>query len=167
MQGPLEGLIGAEHCKPSPSFMVKGLDARIENWFLAQCGKGMIMETVYDAGDGTPERIAEVEAARRRLRDDREAGLYDAPDDAAWFRDRYAEMGRELSMLRRLPVRSPRMVTRPTGETIEDKWRKAPDDLARKEILKDFGVRVTRWLFSAPRRWHAGILHGSHLERII
>ncbi|MEV5676587.1 recombinase family protein [Streptomyces sp. NPDC052179] len=161
------GIRGAEHCKPSPSYTVKGLDARIENWFLSQYGKGMIMETVYDAGDGTPERIAEVEAARRRLRDDREAGLYDAPDDAAWFRDRYAEMGRELSMLRRLPVRAPGMVTRPTGETIEDKWHKAPDNLAKKEILKDFGVRVTLWPFSAPRRWHAGILHGPHPERII
>lgn len=116
------------------------------------------METVYDPGDGVEERVAEVEAARRRLRADREAGLYDASDDAEWFRSRYAEMGRELAKLRREPLRPAGMVTRPTGQTVGDRWAAAPDVQAKKEILRDFGVRVTIW--PAPVRWFPGVVHG-------
>jgi hypothetical protein len=96
------GRPGGESCRPAPSFLIHELDAKVENWFLAQYGSGMIMETVYDPGDGIVERIAEIEAARRRLRADREAGLYDADDDAEWFRSRDAEMGRELAPILRI-----------------------------------------------------------------
>lgn len=118
------------------------------------------MERVYEPGNGVRERIDELRAARQRLRSDRDSGLYDAPDDADWFRSRYAAMGRELEKLEREPVREPGMVMRPTGETVEDRWFKAPDNQARKEILREFGVLVTIWSATAPRRWHAGIVHG-------
>ncbi|MFF2131984.1 hypothetical protein ACFVW1_42890 [Streptomyces olivochromogenes] len=55
----------------------------------------MIYETVRDPGNGIPERIAETRANRERLRFDREAGLYDSADAAAWFRERYAALGRQ------------------------------------------------------------------------
>lgn len=125
------------------------------------------METVFDAGDGFSERIVEVEAARSRLRSDREAGLFDAPDDADWFRSRYAEMGRELAKLRLEPVRPAGMVTRPTGETVEDRWVKAPDVQAKKEILREFGVRVTIWPAKSPVRWYVGRMHGPVQQRAV
>ncbi|MEV5129109.1 recombinase family protein [[Kitasatospora] papulosa] len=159
------GIRGAEHCRPAPSFSLRQLDELVEGWFLSEYGHGVIMETVYDAGDGHAERITEVEASRTRLRTDREAGLYDAPDDAEWFRSRYAEMGRELAKLRREPIRPAGMVTRPTGETIEGRWAKAPDVQAKKEILRDFGIRVTVWPTTAPLRWYVGRVHGPMLER--
>lgn len=59
------------------------------------------MERVYEPGNGVRERIDELRAARQRLRSDRDSGLYDAPDDADWFRSRYAAMGRELEKLER------------------------------------------------------------------
>ncbi|MFJ6465546.1 recombinase family protein [Streptomyces sp. NPDC091387] len=130
------GKRSAKDCRPAPSFAVRHLEELVENWFLSEYGHGMIMETVFDAGDGFSERIAEVEAARRRLRSDREAGLFDAPDDAEWFRTRYADMGRELDKLRLEPVRPAGMVTRPTGETVEGRWQKAPDVQARREVLR-------------------------------
>ena len=61
------------------------------------------MEKVYDPGTGHAARIAEVEANRKRLREDRAAGLYDDADDAEWYRTQYARLGQEISELRALP----------------------------------------------------------------
>ncbi|MGW7556222.1 recombinase family protein, partial [Streptomyces rimosus] len=152
-KGRVLGLPGSANCRPAPSIKVEDLDFQMETWFLVEYGPFMVMETVYDPGNGVPERIAEVEAARKRLRADRDAGLYDEPDDAEWYRTRYSEMGKELAELRREPVRAPGMVTRPTGETIETLWNKAPDVQAKKEILKEFRVRVTVWPAGSSRRW--------------
>uniref|UniRef100_A0AAU2W1C9 Uncharacterized protein n=1 Tax=Streptomyces sp. NBC_00008 TaxID=2903610 RepID=A0AAU2W1C9_9ACTN len=115
---------------------------------------------MYDPGNGIPERIAETRANRERLRADREAGLYDSPDDAFWFRERYTSMGRELAALEAEPQQAPGMVRRPTGETVADHWFRAPDVQARKEILMDFGIRVTLFPASAPVRCVPGFVHG-------
>ncbi|WTD06785.1 recombinase family protein [Streptomyces albidoflavus] len=150
----------AQHCRPAPLIRAYLLDAYVEEWFLRELGDGLIYETVYDPGNGIPERMAEIRASRERLRADREAGLYDAPDDAAWFRARYAALGGELAALEAEPQRAPGMVRRPTGETVADRWFRAPDVQARKEILIDFGVRVTLFPASAPVRWVPGFMHG-------
>ncbi|MFD6150279.1 recombinase family protein [Streptomyces sp. NPDC060243] len=150
----------AQHCRPAPLIQAHLLDAYVEEWFLREWGDGLIYEMVYDPGNGIPERIAEARASRERLRADREAGLYDAPDDAVWFRERYTALGRELDALEAEPRRAPGMVRRPTGETVADRWFGAPDTQARKEILIDFGVRVTLFPATAPRRWVPGYVHG-------
>lgn len=155
-----KGWLQAQHCRPAPLINAHLLDAYVEEWFLRELGDGMIYETVYDPGNGIAERVVETRASRERLRADREAGLYDAPDDAAWFRDRYAALGRELAALEAEPRRAPGMVRRPTGETVADRWFRAADVQARKEILIDFGVRVTLFPASAPVRWVPGFLHG-------
>ncbi|WP_364708899.1 recombinase family protein [Streptomyces ossamyceticus] len=155
-----KGWLSAKDCRPAPLIQARLLDACVEEWFLQRFGNGMIFETVYDEGNGVAERVAELKASRERLRADREAGLYDAPDDAAWFREKYAAMGQELAELELEPERLPGMVRRPTGETLEDRWDKALDAQARKEILMDFGVRVTLYPKTAPVRWVAGVVHG-------
>ncbi|MFF9730664.1 zinc ribbon domain-containing protein [Streptomyces albidoflavus] len=129
-----KGWLQAQHCRPAPLINAHLLDAYVEEWFLRELGDGVIYETVYDPGNGIAERVAETRASRERLRADREAGLYDAPDDAAWFRDRYAVLGRELAALEAEPRRAPGMVRRPTGETVANRWFRAPDVQARKEI---------------------------------
>ncbi|UXY23362.1 recombinase family protein [Streptomyces cynarae] len=155
-----KGWFRAQDCRPAPLIRSHLLDSYVEEWFLQRFGDGLIYETVYDPGNGIPERIAETRANRERLRADREAGLYDSPDDAAWFRERYAVLGRELATLEAEPQRAPGMVRRPTGETVADRWFRAPDVQARKEILIDFNVRVTLFPASAPVRWVAGFMHG-------
>lgn len=160
-----KGWVSAENCRPAPLVRMKILDAWVEEWFLQTFGDGLIYETVFDPGNGIPERIAELQANRERLRADRQAGLYDAPDDSEWFRSRYAEMGHELAALEAEPVRDPGMVRRPTGETVADRWEKAPDVQARKEILLDFGVRVTLFPSGAPRRWTVDVQGGRARSR--
>lgn len=154
-----KGWQSAERCRPAPNMRMANLDGLVEAWFLEKFGHGAIMETVYDSGNGVADRIAEVKASRQRLRADREAGLYDQPDDAQWYRERYSKLSRELQDLEAEPQRPPGMVQRPTGETVADRWAKAPDVQARKEILLDFGVSVTVFPASAPVRWVPGILH--------
>lgn len=152
--------MSAKECRPAPLIRAHLLDEYVEEWFLQKFGDGAIFETVYDPGNGVPERIAEVQATRERLRADREAGLYDAADDAEWFRERYAALGRELAALEAEPQRPPGMVQRPTGEMVADRWDKALDVQARKEILMDFGVRVTLFPAGAPVRCVAYVMHG-------
>ncbi|MEU5365628.1 zinc ribbon domain-containing protein [Streptomyces sp. NPDC005925] len=108
-----EGWRQAWNCRPAPLIRAHSLDAFVEEWFLRELRDGLIYETVYDSGNGIPERIAETRASRERLRADREAGLYDAPDDAAWFRDRYAALGRELAALEAEPQRDRETFMRP------------------------------------------------------
>ncbi|MCZ0992316.1 hypothetical protein O1L44_02940 [Streptomyces noursei] len=52
------------------------------------------------------------------------------------------------------------MIQRPTGETVADRWDKALDVQARKEILLDFGLRVTLFPAGAPVRYVVGVMHG-------
>jgi hypothetical protein len=155
-----KGWLSARNCRPAPLIRTRLLDEFVEGWFLETYGDGVIVETVYDPGNGVPERIAEVQANRKRLRADRQAGLYDDADDAEWYREQYAAMGRELALLEAEPQRPPGMVQRPTGETVADRWNNAPDVQARKEILLDFRVRVTVFPVDAPVRWVPGVMRG-------
>ncbi|MCX5535106.1 recombinase family protein [Streptomyces sp. NBC_00006] len=161
-----KGWPSAHNCQPAPLVRAQLLDTWVESWFLEKYGAGEIFETVYDSGNGVAERIAELQASRARLRADREAGIYDGEEDAQWFRERYGDLGRELASLEREPSRAPGMVQRPTGETIADRWEKALDVQARKEMLLDFDVRVTLYPAAAPVRWVPGIMHGPERDPI-
>ncbi|WP_260335518.1 MULTISPECIES: recombinase family protein [Streptomyces] len=138
----VRGIITSQHCKPAPTMKMALLDAEVERWFLSEYGKGLVMKKEFDPGTSYAAQIADLEADRARLREDRRAGLYDAPDDAEWFRTEYTRMGKEIADLRKLPERPAGVRMIPTGRTIEDEWRSAKDDAARRELLREFGVKV-------------------------
>ncbi|MET9375708.1 recombinase family protein [Streptomyces sp. NPDC002992] len=145
---------GLTECKPSPTVRMEVLDAEVETWFLTEVGPLQIMHKIYDPGSGQPARIQELEAARERLRQDRQAGLYDAPDDADWFRAQYAAMGREIAALSAEEVREPGMRSVPTGRTVWDDWHAAKDNpAARRGLLASFGVTVRVSRASAAQRF--------------
>ena len=60
-----------------------------------------------------------------RLRQDRQAGLYDDADDAESYRTEYWRLGEEIAALRALPERKPGMRMVPTGCTISQQWEAA------------------------------------------
>jgi hypothetical protein len=120
---------------------IAALDAIVGEWFLARYGAGEVMRKVYDPGTGHASQIAELEATRKRLREDRQAGLYDSADDAEWYRAEYKRLGEEIAALRELPERKPGMRTMGTGRTIAQEWDKA-DDARRREMLTEYEVRV-------------------------
>src|SRR5699024_9116470 len=124
----------------------------VTRWFLEEYGDGEIMDRIYDPGTGYAARIDELQTDRARLRADRQAGLYDDPDDAEWFRTEYQRMGREIADLRALPDRPAGMRSVPTGRTIRDEWLNATDDATRREMLHSFEVRVTLYPRTAKPR---------------
>jgi hypothetical protein len=137
----VRGIPASANCRPAPAIGVTMLDAQAGEWFLARYGAGDVMRKIYDPGTGHAAQIAELEATRKRLRDDRNAGLYDSADDAEWYRAEYKNIGEEIAALRTLPERKPGIRTVPTGRTIAQEWEVA-DDTRRREMLAEFEVRV-------------------------
>jgi DNA invertase Pin-like site-specific DNA recombinase len=136
---------GLTDCKPSPTIYVSYLEEKVTSVFLTDYGDHEFMELVYDPGNGNEEALAGVRAARKRLRDDREAGLYDDPEDAEWYQSRYAQLTAEIRKLEAEPVRPAGMVSRPTGKTVESEWHAAKDNAGRRELLQEWGVKVRVW----------------------
>jgi len=137
----VRGIRASADCKPAPAMAITAVDGLVSEWFLARYGAGEVMRKVYDPGTGHAAQIAELEATRKRLRDDRQAGLYDSADDAEWYRVEYRRIGEEITALKALPERKPGMRMVPAGRTIAQEWDKA-DDARRREMLTEFEVRV-------------------------
>ncbi len=137
----IRGIIASADCKPAPAMEMEAADTIVSEWFLARYGPGEVMRKVYDPGTGHAAQIADLEATRKRLRDDRQAGLYDSADDAEWFRAEYKRLGEEIDELKALPERKPGLRMVPTGRTISKEWNEA-DNARRREMLAEFEVRV-------------------------
>jgi hypothetical protein len=110
------------------------------------------MRRIYDPGTGHASAIAALKADRKRLRDDRQAGLFDSEGDTEWFRTEYTRMGREIEELAALPERAPGMRMVPTGRTVRQSWEAATDNAARRELLNGFDVRVVLSPLGATQR---------------
>ncbi|QDY79304.1 recombinase family protein [Streptomyces qinzhouensis] len=148
------GIPGSQHCGrklgapkapgtfASPIIARAELDSIVERWFLDRFGTALLMKSVYDPGSGHAAAIAELEAARARLRDDRQAGIYDSPDDAEWFRTRFADIGREIAELKKLPDRPAGWTSVPTGKTVTDEWHATTTEAAKREMLEAHGIQV-------------------------
>ena len=137
----IRGIRASADCQPAPCISMAAADAVVSEWFLARYGAGEVMRKIYDPGTGHAAQIAELEATRARLREDRQAGLYDSADDAEWYRTEYRRLGEEIAALKALPERKPGMRMVPTGRTIAQEWE-AADNARRREMLAEFEVRV-------------------------
>jgi site-specific DNA recombinase len=137
----IRGIRASAGCRPAPAIAITAADALVSEWFLARYGAGEVMRKIYDPGTGHTAQIAELEATRTRLREDRQAGLYDDADDAEWFRTEYRRLGEEITALKALPERKPGMRLVPTGRTIAQEWD-AADNARRREMLAEFEARV-------------------------
>jgi site-specific DNA recombinase len=138
----VRGIVASQHCKPAPSMHVSLFNAAVSAWFLERFGAAEVMRRIYDPGTGYAARIAELETSRARLREDRQAGLYDSVEDTAWFRASFARLGQEIKEFAAMPERAPGMRMVPTGTTIAQAWEQAADDAARREMLNRYNVRV-------------------------
>jgi site-specific DNA recombinase len=123
--GRVRGIRSSAGCKPAPAIGVDMLDAQTAAWFLARYGAAEVMRKVYNPGTGHAAQIAELEATQTRLRDDRQAGLYDSPKDSGWYRAEYQRLGDEITGLRALPDRKPGMRSVGTGRTVAQSSKSA------------------------------------------
>lgn len=137
----VRGIRASQDCRPAPAIGIAALDAMTGEWFTGQYGAGEEMKRVYDPGTGHASEIKELQTTRDRLRDDRQAGLYDSPEEVQWYRERYKKLGDEIKALEALPDREPGFRNRATGRTVAARWE-AADDAGRREILAEYEVRV-------------------------
>ncbi len=115
-------------------------DALVSEWLLARYGSGG--GHAEDLRSGDRARGADRGAGgRARLREDRQAGLYDSAEDAEWFRTEYRRLGEEIAALKALPERKPGMRLVTTGRTLAQEWD-AADNARRREMLAEFEVRA-------------------------
>jgi len=145
----VRGIKASAGCKPAPSIGISELDAQVGQWFKATYGAGEVMTRKWDAGTGYAAQAAELTAARDRLKADREAGLYDEPEEAEWYQERYRALTAEIRELKARPERKPGMIEVGTGRTIAQEWE-AADSTRRREMLAEFGVRVVVNAKKAP-----------------
>ena len=151
--GRYRGLQVSAECKPAPGMVMTKLDALVTDYFLTKFGPTPLTKRIFDPGSGHAARIAQLESNRARLQSDRDAGLYDAPDDEAKFRTNYKRMSDELAELKALPVREAEMRTVPTGETVADQWNRS-DVVGKREMLASYGVKVEMYPEGhSPRLW--------------
>jgi hypothetical protein len=139
--GRMYGIPASADCKPAPTMSTRKLDALVTEWFLARYGAGEVMRKIYDPGTGHTAQIAELEVIRKRLYEDRKAGLYDEPEEMERYQSEYRQLGQEIKALKALPERKPGMRMVPTGRTIAQDWE-AADNARRREMLAEFDVRV-------------------------
>ncbi|MFF8437511.1 MULTISPECIES: recombinase family protein [Streptomyces] len=132
----------APNCKPSPNMRVKLFDKEATRQFLDEFGDAQVMEKVFKPGTNYGAQIAELEASRARLREDRLAGMYQDEDDYDWFKREYQRMGEKIAELKEIPERPFAVITVPTGKTIRDQWESAESLAERQEILSEFGAQV-------------------------
>ena len=154
----VRGVPASALCQPAPSMGKPKLEAFVTERFLAEYGRIPLFRREYDPGTGHAARIAELEADRARLREDRTAGLYDHADDVKWFREHYARMGAEIEELSALPDRPASMRWVMTGATVADQWAQATDNAERREILTDYQIRAV--LFPAGGKRQRVWIHG-------
>lgn len=116
------------------------LSAWVEAEFLATVGHLEAVERVWVPGseDPAPE-IAQLDKAIARLRDDRDAGLFDHdPED---YRARVKAMTERRAALASMPVTEGRWENRPMGCTVAELWKRLDRD-ARGGLIRDMGLRV-------------------------
>lgn len=145
-----KGFADAGHCAPAPTIVAAALEAHVTTVFLDRFGHVPHIEKTFRPGNGKGSRMTELTADLRRLRSDREAGLYDSAIDEAWFQDRYRALTTELKAVEQMPDEPGRMVWTLTGKTLADRWHQAPDNAARRELLTIAGIRVL--IFPARHR---------------
>ncbi|GAA1186322.1 recombinase family protein [Kitasatospora gansuensis] len=140
-QGRARGIPGSEECSPAPIMAGAILDKIVETRFLARYGAGQLMRRIYEPGTGFGSQIAELKAVKARLLADRQAGIYDEPEDAETFQQQFKACNAEIRELEKQPERPGGWITVPTGETVADRWARE-DVQGRREMLIEHGVRV-------------------------
>jgi DNA invertase Pin-like site-specific DNA recombinase len=147
-----KGFKGAENCTHSPYITMDELDRTAAEEFLTRFGQVEEYEEVYDAGSDATARLAEVEAERNRLRDDRNAGLYDEPDDAEWYRSEFKRLTAVMNELKAAPQRQAGMYWRPTGVTVADRWNATDSNAERRVLMAAYQFRAEIFPTTAPQR---------------
>ncbi|WP_230421798.1 recombinase family protein [Catenulispora pinistramenti] len=128
-----------------------GLEALVEMLFLNKVGPVEVYRRRHVEGEDHSAELDSVNRRIRRLRDDRESGLYDGADDEAEYSETMRWLMSERKRLEALPTREATVVSEPTGETYAEVWSRL-DTEGRRRFLIDTGVRCEIGSVEGARR---------------
>lgn len=98
-------------------------------------------------GNDAQHELSDVRAAIKRLRDDRDVGLFE--DDEEDFRERMGRLLERRKALSVVPDVAPHWEQTPTGRTLADAWAEKSDE-ERGALLREYGLAV--WVEPAASR---------------
>ncbi|WHM37467.1 recombinase family protein [Streptomyces sp. BPTC-684] len=130
---------GAGH---SVTVKAETLDKWAEEQFLMRLGHMQVKAPVTDPGEDHTADLERVRESIKRLRRDRDAGLYDGEDDEAEYNDMMRSLLKERRELEAMPLRPPSTHWVPTGRTFADMWRNEETE-GKRRLLLDAGARIT------------------------
>jgi DNA invertase Pin-like site-specific DNA recombinase len=121
------------------------LDGLAERHFLSVTGRAEVMDRVWIPGEDHSEELEQVKAAMGKVRDERDAGLYDYDGGDGEYQSRMARLVQRRKHLESLPQREPTWDYVATGKTFAQVWE-ASDIPARRSLMKDagYGLRAVR-----------------------
>lgn len=133
-------------CKGEDGIRCSGVSIRaadaetlVEEQFLSERGDNRVIRKQYVPGNDTSDELTDVRRRIARLREDREAGLFD--DDQDYYRDKMTEYTDRRRELESQTVQEPRWVDVPQLHTYAEVWESSSTD-ERRKLLIDAGVRL-------------------------
>ncbi|MFD7750663.1 recombinase family protein [Streptomyces sp. NPDC059757] len=137
----IKAVAGAQ-CEQNRSISAPLLEERVEEVFLSHAGDIEIVRRVFRPGIDYTRQIEEVSRSLERLREDRNAGLYDSTDGRDYWVKAVKSREAKLTELRSLPTRPDRWEEIPTGETYAERWAKLGTAAERAKELRTAGLTV-------------------------
>ncbi|WP_104814798.1 recombinase family protein [Kitasatospora sp. MMS16-BH015] len=105
------------------------------------------VERRWVPGSDTSRELSEVRAAIRRLRDDRDIGLFD--DDEDDYRERMARLVERRKVLQTVPQVEPHWEEHRTGRSLAEVWSGLSDE-RRGALMIEYGLAL--WVDPAPTK---------------
>lgn len=102
---------------------------------------------VWVPGSDATRELNEVKRALQRLRDDRDAGLFDDEEDE--YRDRVQRLSTRRKALQGVPLVEPHWDTQETGRSLGELWGVLNDE-KRGALLREYELHV--WVKTSPTR---------------
>jgi DNA invertase Pin-like site-specific DNA recombinase len=141
---------GSETQKHKPGVYV-GMEKVIE-WVMEEFPRRFAVlpevHRVWVPGTDATRELTQVTRAIARLRDDRDAGLFDDEEDE--YRDRVKRLNARKRALEDVPQVTPHWEVQSTGRTLGEAWAALDVDDKRGDLLREYGLHV--WVRPAPSR---------------
>lgn len=135
--------IAGKQCEQNRSMSAPLLEKTVEDAFLDFAGRIEIMRRIFRPGINYTRQIEDVTRSLDRLRQDRDTGLYDSPEDRDYWVKAVKSRQAKLAELKALPIRPDQWEDVPTGETYAERWAKFATASEKAKELRAAGIRVT------------------------
>ena len=138
---------------PKVSMRADEVEEVLEETILREIGDADVPKKHWEPGEDATEEIEDLDKKIRRLRSDREAGVYD--DDETYYRETMKGYMERRKTLAAMPQKASGWRYEDTGVTYREAWVSA-DTQTRRKLLIDAGVQLfitdfSTWSVHVPK----------------